>query len=84
MGNGIVMCNPPLYVDSALLFAYEHLDCDFIMKPLSKSDSKALIIAYASSPEYSVNINSVYTKDYEEKGYVKVRGFSSSTVDSID
>ena len=83
MDNGIIMCNPPLAVHSALLFASEHLDCDFIMKRLSESDSKALIIAYASSPEYSVNIDSVYTKDYEEKGYVMVRGLSSSMVDSI-
>lgn len=82
--NGIVICNPPIDVDSALLFAYEHLDCDFIMKPLSTNDSRALIIAYASSPEFSINIDSVYTKDYEEKGYVKVRGCSSSMVDSID
>lgn len=54
------------------------------MKRLSESDSRALIIAYASSPKYSVNIDSVYTKDYEEKGYVMVRGLSSSIVDSID
>lgn len=84
MYNGIILCNPPLDVDSAALFAYEHLDCDFIMKPLSTCDSKALIIAYASSPEYSINIDSVYTKDYEEKGYVKVKGLSSSMVNSID
>ena len=32
MQNGIVMCNPPIAVHSAILFAYEHLDCDFIMK----------------------------------------------------
>ena len=84
MDNGIIICNPPLNVDSALLFASEHLDCDFIMKRLSESDSKALIVAYASSPEYPVNIDSVYTKDYKERGYVKVRGLSSSMVDSIE
>lgn len=82
--DGVMFFNPPLKVESALLFAYDHLDCNFIMKPLSSCDSKALIIACASSPEFSSNINNFYTKEYEEKGYIRVNGFSSSMVDSID
>lgn len=81
--NGIVICNPPLAVDSAISFAFEHLDCDFIMKPLSTHNSSALIIAYAASPEASINVDTIYKKYYKEKGYFKVRGLSSNMVNTI-
>lgn len=81
--NGIVICNPPLAVNSVISFAFDHLDCDFIIKSLSNHNSSALIIAYAASPEASINLDAIYTKYYKKKGYVKVRGLSSSIVNSI-
>lgn len=83
--NGIAFFNPPLKVESVVYFAAEHLDCDFIYKPLTDNfDDISEIIAYAYSPEYSSRVNDLFIREYIGKGYSKMNGLSSSMVNSID
>lgn len=83
--DGIAFFNPPLKVESIGYFAAEHLDCDFIYKPLTDNfDDISEIIAYAYSPEYSSRVNDLFIRDYMGKGFSRMNGWGSSIANSID